>query len=126
MKNIALNIYTLNEYALNQIKSPDLLNYLTNFEDVKNENDMEITELKNDYEAHPSTEEMQTGLKTGKYFRGKINFAADKFDSGIVKAYIFDKDILINSTKELNRAMHGDIVCLEIYDEKGILYIKIF
>jgi len=64
---------------------------------------------------------MQAGMKTGKYFRGKLNFANDNLETGIVKAYIFDKDILINSKKNLNRAMHGDIVCVEILDEKGIL-----
>jgi len=75
------------------------------------------------YNTYLTEEEMTAGIKTGKYFRGKINFAPLKYDTAIVKAYIFEKDIIVNTPVNLNRALHGDIVCIEILDEKGKIII---
>lgn len=125
LKNTKANILSLNNYAKNQFNTFDLFNFLTHSEEVENEEfsickDNEIR--KNEkilFDEHISIEEMQRGIKTGAYFRGKINFVENKYDSAIVKAYLFDKDILISSIENINRAVHGDVVCIQILDEKG-------
>ena len=98
--------------------SPDLFNFISFKENLDQEkNSMEIEDNNTLYEKHLNEKEMKTNIKQGKMYQGKIYFQNGILDSAIVKSMLFDKDIVIEGNKNLNRAMHGDIVCFSIHDE---------
>ena len=99
--------------------SPDLFNFIS-FKDnssSKDKNSMEIEESNSLYEKHLEEKEMKTNIKQGKMYQGKIYFQNGILDTAIVKSMLFDKDIVIDGNKNLNRAMHGDIVTFSLNDE---------
>ena len=102
--------------------SPDLFNFISfDINSKEEQNSMLIEEeIKNNnslYEKHLSEKEMKTNIKQGKMYQGKIYFQNNILDKAIVKSNLFDKDIVIEGDKNLNRAMHGDIVCFSLYEE---------
>ena len=98
--------------------SPDLFNFISFKENLDQEkNSMEIEDNNTLYEKHLNEKEMKTNIKQGKMYQGKIYFQNGILDTAIVKSMLFDKDIVIEGNKNLNRAMHGDIVCFSIHDE---------
>ena len=98
--------------------SPDLFNFISFKENLDQEkNSMEIEESNTLYEKHLNEKEMKTNIKQGKMYQGKIYFQNGILDTAIVKSMLFDKDIVIEGNKNLNRAMHGDIVCFSLHDE---------
>ena len=98
--------------------SPDLFNFISFKENLDQEkNSMEIEDNNTLYEKHLNEKEMKTNIKQGKMYQGKIYFQNGILDSAIVKSMLFDKDIVIEGNKNLNRAMHGDIVCFSLHDE---------
>jgi hypothetical protein len=107
-------------------ESPDLFNYIA-YEDLKlrndknskndeNANDTKMTD--GDFE-HLSDVEMKQNIKNGIYFQGKVIFQPNKLNYAIVRVHLFDKEIILDSTEKINRAYHGDIVCVEILKESG-------
>ena len=102
--------------------SPDLFNFIS-FKDNSDEdkNSMLIEEENNNnnliYEKHLTEKEMKSNIKQGKMYQGKIYFQNGILDTAIVKSNLFDKDIVIDGDKNLNRAMHGDIVCFSLNEE---------
>ena len=98
--------------------SPDLFNFISFKENLDQEkNSMEIEDNNTLYEKHLNEKEMKTNIKQGKMYQGKIYFQNGILDTAIVKSMLFDKDIVIEGNKNLNRAMHGDIVCFSLHDE---------
>ena len=102
--------------------SPDLFNFISfhiNSEEEKNSMEIEEEISKNYllYEKHLEEKEMKSNIKQGKMYQGKIYFQNGILDSAIVKSNLFDKDIVIEGDKNLNRAMHGDIVCFSLHEE---------
>ena len=102
--------------------SPDLFNFISfksNVEEEKNIMLIEEEDIKNNilYEKHLEEKEMKSNINQGKMYQGKIYFQNGILDSAIVKSNLFDKDIVIEGDKNLNRAMHGDIVCFSLYEE---------
>ena len=98
--------------------SPDLFNFISFKENLDREkNSMEIEDNNTLYEKHLNEKEMKTNIKQGKMYQGKIYFQNGILDTAIVKSMLFDKDIVIEGNKNLNRAMHGDIVCFSLHDE---------
>ena len=98
--------------------SPDLFNFISFKENLDQEkNSMEIEDNNTLYEKHLNEKEMKTNIKQGKMYQGKIYFQNGILDTAIIKSMLFDKDIVIEGNKNLNRAMHGDIVCFSLHDE---------
>ena len=102
--------------------SPDLFNFISfNINSKESQNSMLIEEeqIKNNsfYEKYLTEKEMKSNIKQGKMYQGKIYFQNNILDKAIVKSNLFDKDIVIEGDKSLNRAMHGDIVCFSLYEE---------
>ena len=101
--------------------SPDLFNFIS-FQSTlesKKSTSMEIEEENNKslYKLHLEEKEMKSNIKQGKMFQGKIYFQNGILDTAIVKSNFLDKDIVIDGYTDLNRAMHGDIVCFSLHDE---------
>jgi exosome complex exonuclease DIS3/RRP44 len=110
--NKQVDIATLTEFAQMEMQEfPDLYNYIAHYEKATGADiDMETS-------VHLNESEMKSSIKQGTLFQGKIYFQPNLYNQAIIKAYLFNKDVVVNSTERLNRAMHGDIVCFEILDE---------
>lgn len=112
-----LQILTLSKYAHLEMKEfPDLYNYIAHFEKVSNQENVIMQDSQFD---HLEEAEMKSLIKQGQLFQGKIIFQPNILNSAICRAYIFEKEIYINNLANLNRAMHGDIVCFQVLDESG-------
>ena len=108
-----INIYNT-RIKLNE--SPDLYNYIAFFEEAVGHNKEDVI-MVDQYSDHLTEEEMKSAIKTGNLFRGKIYFSNENIEKGIVRIHLFDKEIQIVCKEHLNRAIHGDIVCVEILEE---------
>jgi len=106
-------------------ESPDLYNYIALFDEkheklnrnLTGESD-DILMIDNDF-IHLNEVDMKQSIKQGNFFQGKINFQPNNLNSAIVKVNLFDKDVIVDNTERINRVYHGDIVCIEILDEKS-------
>ena len=118
-----LQFFTLEEFANYEMKEyPDLYNYIAYSEKVLySSNINEDVEMISEYSIHLTESEMKSNIKAGNLFQGKIMFQPSTYDSAVVRCYLFEKEVMINTTDRLNRAMHGDIVCIEILDESAWL-----
>ena len=114
-----INIYDMYNFGKCNLKtSPDLFNFIAFDPSKIINNEMQIEENNNNlYDPHLTEKELQSNIKQGKMFQGKIYFEPGILDKAIVKSNLFDKDILITNQKNLNRAMHGDIVCFTFLEE---------
>ena len=114
-----IKFFDMYSFGKEMIKSsPDLFNFIS-FNN--NENDrkdkMAIEEENNIYSNHLDENKMKSNIKQGKMFQGKIYFQNDILDKATIKSNLFDKDIIVEGYKNLNRAMHGDIVCFSFLEE---------
>ena len=114
----------MKEFADAEMKeSPDLFNYIALF-DEKHEklniadqaNDMQMVDSES---IHLSEAEMKQSIKQGDLFQGKLMFQPNALNTGNVKVHLFDKDVIVDNLERINRAYHGDIVCIEILNEKS-------
>ena len=116
-----LKFFDMYSFGKEMLKSsPDLFNFISfknNLDNNGNEK-MEIEdENKNIFNLHLDEKQMKSNINQGKMFQGKIYFQNGILDNAIVKSNLFDKDIVIEGEKNLNRAMHGDIVCFSLFEE---------
>ena len=109
----------MKEFANNELtESPDLFNYIA-YEEEKIKNDQNDTNMIDGDSVHLTEVEMKQNIKQGIHFRGKIIFQPNKLNSAIIRVHLFDKEIIVDSAEKINRAYHGDIVCVEILKESG-------
>ena len=113
-----LKFFDMYSFAKEMIKStPDLFNFISFKNNLENNDKMEIEEENNIFRTHLDENQMKSNIKQGKMFQGKIYFQNGIYDNAIIKSNLFDKDIVIEGDKNLNRSMHGDIVCFSFLDE---------
>ncbi len=108
-------------------ESPDLYNFIALFDD-KNEKLNTNLIMRDDVQMidrefiHLNDAEMKQNIKQGIFFQGKINFQQNINNTANVKVHMFEKDVIVDNQERINRAYHGDIVCLEILPENCILF----
>ena len=114
----------MKEFADAEMKeSPDLFNYIALF-DEKHEK-LNIGDQSSDVQMHDSEfihlneAEMKQSIKQGDFFQGKIMFQPNTLSTANVKVHLFDKDVIVDIPERINRAYHGDLVCIEILNEKS-------
>ena len=68
------------------------------------------------YDEHLALEVVQEGIKTGKYFQGKFNTNPYNYLEGEVAINMNNEElmVLIQGTACINRAVHEDIVAIEL------------
>lgn len=84
---------------------------------------MDIDEVKRKaiYVEHLTLPEMQNGIKSGKYFQAKLEISRDNYLEGSVTVMMQGEAtrVLIIGREKINRAIHEDIVAIELCPEKG-------
>jgi hypothetical protein len=119
----------MKEFADAEMKeSPDLFNYIALFDEkheklnIANQANDDVQMLESE-SIHLSEAEMKQSIKQGNFFQGKLMFQPNNLNTANVKVHLFDKDVIVDNLERLNRAYHGDIVCVEILNEKSKLFI---
>ncbi|KAG0164652.1 DIS3 mitotic control [Apophysomyces sp. BC1015] len=70
------------------------------------------------YMEYKSTEELEVGIKSSRYFSGILRSRSDSRDQAYVSVGgRLDKDILIVGNENRNRAVQGDMVVVELLSE---------
>ena len=61
---------------------------------------------------------MVLGIREGKFFKGRLNLSRVNLEEGTVLVEGLTDDILIMGMKNQNRALNGDIVCIQVMPER--------
>ena len=109
-----IEAYTILEYVHSLINAPHLLDRLAQEEDSDIGLDNGNKKL---YPEHLGLSVIQTGLKSGKYLQGTFQASRENRLEGFVNVYSMEKWIIVQSSDSLNRAVHEDIVAVELLPE---------
>lgn len=104
--------FTIEEYVEKLVGFPELLDKLARQSSDGIEVDKNIS-----YPQHLPLSRLQIAIKSGKYYQGKLNISRDNY----LEATVFlhdDGDILIQGRINLNRAVHQDLVAIEVLPER--------
>ena len=105
-------------------ESPDLFNYIALFDEkheilnINSADNNDVQMIDSDL-IHLNETEIKQSIKQGDFFQGKINFQPNILNTANVKVYLFDRDVIVDNPERINRAYHGDVVCIEILNEKS-------
>ncbi|XP_054715986.1 exosome complex exonuclease RRP44-like [Uloborus diversus] len=119
-----ISAFTFADYVKSMKKYPTLIDKLSQI-NVHSKNDGE--EFLNSkegyiYPEHLKLSVIQEGLKTGKITQGKFQASRENYLEGFVFVGGEDesdpKTIFIQGRKNLNRAVHGDVVAIKILPEE--------
>jgi len=117
--NIEEYIIDLQEYiSMHQDQFPELVNFM-GFQDEE-EASVDQENISGDrrlFEDHLTFEDMVIGVKEGRYFQGRLNVSRLVQSEAVVKVQGLANDILLTNVTDQNRALNGDIVCIEIHPD---------
>ncbi|KAI9270522.1 hypothetical protein BDA99DRAFT_502004 [Phascolomyces articulosus] len=72
------------------------------------------------YTEYKPMEELEAGIKSSRYFSGTLRCRSGTRDTAYVNGgQKLEKDILIISSENINRAVHGDMVVVELLSENN-------
>ena len=112
-------IIDLQEYiSMHQDQFPELVNFM-GFQDEE-EASVDQEDISGDrrlFEDHLTFEDMVIGVKEGRYFQGRLNVSRLVQSEAVVKVQGLANDILLTNVTDQNRALNGDIVCIEIHPD---------
>ena len=113
-------ILTLNEHVSKYAKiRPELANYEGFLDEAMSDADFmsqndEAMQRGSIYDPHLSFEDQVIGIKEGKFFQGRFNVSRLVATEALVKVGGLSQEILIKDPEHQNRALSGDIVCVEL------------
>ncbi|XP_042661735.1 exosome complex exonuclease RRP44 [Tyto alba] len=107
-----ITAYTCEEYIKSLISSPDLVDRLACVSD----DGKEIESGKIIFPEHIPLSKLQQGIKSGVYLQGTYRASRDNYLEATVWVHgdVEEKEIIIQGLKHLNRAVHEDIVAVEL------------
>jgi VacB/RNase II family 3'-5' exoribonuclease len=82
-------------------------------------NEVNIYQLKQDYEDYMAEEQVDLELRDSKLYRGVLRVNKKRFREAFVTIEGFERDVLVDGFKARNRALHGDIVAVKIEDTQS-------
>ncbi|XP_028913329.1 exosome complex exonuclease RRP44 isoform X2 [Ornithorhynchus anatinus] len=105
--------YTCEEYVKSLIANPELVDRLASISDEKNE----IESGKIIFSEHLPLSKLQQGIKSGIYLQGTFRASRENYLEATVWVHgdaEENKEIIVQGLKNLNRAVHEDIVAVEL------------
>lgn len=102
----------MKKYVESKTENPELIDMIASFED---DNEREIFK----YQDHLTSSQISAGLKSGAFHQGALSISNHNFLEGSMFAKLNDVEqtVRIIGRENLNRAVHGDIVAIQIYPE---------
>ena len=111
-----LESYTVYEYAKSLVAHPSLVDRLARLDD-KTDGDGAKNKSKILCPEHLPLSVIQTGLKSGKYLQGAFQGSRENYLEGSVNVHSMEKWVLVQGRENLNRAVHEDLVAVELFPE---------
>lgn len=111
---LGLHAFTALEYAQSLIESPGLVDRLASSGETPEGNQKKEKIL---FSEHQPLSAIQSGLKNGKYHQGTFQGSRQNYLEGHVSVVSMEKWVLVQGLQNLNRAVHEDIVAIELFPE---------
>ena len=107
-----ITFFTIEDYVKNIVGYPELNDKLAKVNEAI-EIDHSIS-----YPEYLKLSQINSGIKNGKYKQGKLNISRENYLEGKIMCSDLEKgEILIQGRLNLNRAVHDDIVAVEMFSE---------
>lgn len=110
--------YTCEEYIKSLLANPELVDRLSYVSNEQNE----VESSKVIFSEHLPLSKLQQGIKSGIYLQGTFRASRDNFLEGTVWVHgdaIENKEIILQGLRNLNRAMHEDIVAVQLLEKEN-------
>lgn len=104
-------------------KFPHLQDFIGVDDTIKDLNINEIEEISGDFEEHLEEIDLNSKIRVGSLIKGKLRFGRNNMNEATVMSQ-FGFEIKIVGEKDINRAIHGDQVGVELLDEEFWLSSK--
>ncbi|TAQ84181.1 hypothetical protein B7494_g7497 [Chlorociboria aeruginascens] len=103
---------SLTEYVAGLENADQLLDMISVAKEGRDLRDAKTTE--NIYQEYFSISKMTTGVKDGTLHQGIFNVSPYNYLEGSIRVAVFDKPLLVLGRENINRAIHGDVVVIEV------------
>ncbi|XP_075055918.1 exosome complex exonuclease RRP44 [Mixophyes fleayi] len=110
--------YTCDEYIKSLFANPELVDRLAHVSDEKNE--VENGRLM--FSEHIPMSKLQQGIKSGTYIQGTFRASRENFLEATVWVHgdsEENKEIILQGLRNINRAMHEDIVAVQLLEKEN-------
>lgn len=116
-KAIALGLtsYTIRHYVESLTTHQSLLDRLATSMDSSGGNSQRSA--KTIFPEHLPLSVVQTGLKSGQYLQGVFQGSRENYLEGFVNVHSMERWVLVQGLERLNRAVHEDVVAIELLPE---------
>ncbi|CAL4156656.1 unnamed protein product, partial [Meganyctiphanes norvegica] len=111
-REMEVEAYTVHEYVSSLKDAPGLLDKVAQAQEDMEE-DASIQRFI--YEPHWSNEKIRAGLKSGKLRQGSLKTSRSNYLEANIMVEGFEKSVLIQGRLDINRAIHDDVVAIEIF-----------
>ncbi|XP_068123948.1 exosome complex exonuclease RRP44 [Hyperolius riggenbachi] len=108
--------YTCEEYIKSLVANPELVDRLAIVSDEQNE----VESGRVIFSEHLPLSKLQQGIKSGLYLQGTFRSSRDNFLEATVWVHgdaVENKEIILQGLRSINRAMHEDIVAVQLLDK---------
>ena len=117
-----IEAFTVYEYVNSMTEHPALLDCLANSATMDTDGEEKPVKDKVIFPEHLPLSAIQTGIKNGRYLHGTFQGSRENYLEGFVRVQDVDgvlkeKSILVQRLWNMNRAIHGDLVAVEIFPE---------
>ncbi|CAA21102.1 exosome 3'-5' exoribonuclease subunit Dis3 [Schizosaccharomyces pombe] len=109
-----IQVSTLKDYVQYLPDSEILLDMVSAIADAIASKEQVESGTKNVYELHWSMSRLLACIKNGEVHKGLINISTYNYLEGSVVVPGYNKPVLVSGRENLNRAVQGDIVCIQI------------
>ncbi|XP_070553170.1 exosome complex exonuclease RRP44-like [Ptychodera flava] len=112
--------YTVYEYVKSLIAKPELSDRLAQLAEEEHRRDTANEDIKVkgshkiSFPEHLPLTQIQTGIKSKKYLQGTFHASRENYKEGYVSAHGKDDMIFIKGLANINRAVHDDLVAIEM------------
>ena len=114
---LGLLAFTALQYAQSLTDTPGIVDRLANSGDNGDTVDCGQTRKKVLFAEHQPLSAIQLGLKSGKYLQGTFQGSRQNYLEGHVNVASMEKWVFVQGLQNLNRAVHEDIVTVELLPE---------
>ena len=115
-KLLGIEAFSALQYARSLVGNPSLVDRLSH--PAQSATDDPAFDAKMaPYPEHVALSAIQGGLKSGKYLQGVFQGSGENYLEGYVNTSTLDKWVLVQGLKNINRAIHEDVVVVELFPE---------
>lgn len=107
---------TVYEYVRSLTDHPSLLDCLSG-SSVDTDGEEKLTKRKISFPEHLPLSAIQSGMRSGRYIQGAFQGSRENFLEGFVRVESMERLVFLQGLMNLNRAIHGDVVAVELFPE---------